>query len=147
MQKMIELFRLPCCPEFLPQMTGMAPPAVVCKNVYCTSSTIFKMNRNGAWSIGSVRASGAVGPEFEPTFCHSLLSGGPWQDLVSSVRLEPLTSIRCVCGTKEWSQQPRRSVESTSEETQKGSSGAQQRSPGIHPKCRHLQKTLFPPKR
>ena len=43
-----------------------------------------------AWSIGSVRASGAVGPEFEPTFCHSLLSGGPWQDLVSSVRLEPL---------------------------------------------------------
>ena len=44
-----------------------------------------------AWSIGSVRASGAVGPEFEPTFCHSLLSGGPWQDLVSSVRLEPLT--------------------------------------------------------
>ena len=47
--------------------------------------------RNGAWSNGSVRASGAVGPEFEPTFCHSLLSGGPWQDLVSSVRLEPLT--------------------------------------------------------
>ena len=43
-----------------------------------------------AWSIGSVRASGTVGPEFEPTFCHSLLSGGPWQDLVSSVRLEPL---------------------------------------------------------
>ena len=46
---------------------------------------------NGAWSIGSVRASGAVGPEFEPTLCHSFLSGGPWQDLVSSVRLEPLT--------------------------------------------------------
>ena len=46
---------------------------------------------SGAWSIGSVRASGAVGTEFEPTFCHSLLSGGPWQDLVSSVRLEPLT--------------------------------------------------------
>ena len=46
---------------------------------------------SGAWSIGSVRASGAVGPEFEPTFCHSLLSGGPWLDLVSSVRLEPLT--------------------------------------------------------
>ena len=45
---------------------------------------------SGAWSIGSVRASGAVGPEFEPTFCHSFLSGGPWQDLVSSVRLEPL---------------------------------------------------------
>ena len=45
---------------------------------------------SGAWSIGSVRASGAVGPEFEPTFCHSLLSGGPWQDLVSSVRLELL---------------------------------------------------------
>ena len=43
-----------------------------------------------SWSNGSVRASGAVGPEFEPTFCHSLLSGGPWQDLVSSVRLEPL---------------------------------------------------------
>ena len=98
---------------------------------------------SGAWSIGSVRASGAVGPEFEPTFCHSLLSGGPWQDLVSSMRLEPLTSIRCVCGTKEWSQQPRRSVESTSEETQKGSSGAQQRSPGIHPKCRHLQRLCF----
>ena len=56
--------------------------------------------RDGAWSIGSVRASGAVGPEFEPTFCHSLLSGGPWQDLVSSVRLEPLTSIGCVCSTK-----------------------------------------------
>merc|ERR1711963_998699 len=83
--------------------------------------------RREAWSIGSVRASGAVGPEFEPTFCHSLLSGGPWQDLVSSVRLEPLTSIGCVCytktvsSTKEWSHQPRRrSVESTSEETQKG---------------------------
>ena len=44
---------------------------------------------------------------------------------------------------KEWSQQPRRSVESTSEETQKGSSGAQQRSPGIHPKCRHLQRLCF----
>ena len=43
-----------------------------------------------AWSNGSVRASGAEGSEFEPTFCHSLLSGGPWQDLVSSVRLEPL---------------------------------------------------------
>ena len=58
------------------------------------------IRESGAWSIGSVRASGAVGPEFEPTFCHSLLSGGPWQDLVSSVRLEPLTFIRCVCGTK-----------------------------------------------
>ena len=48
---------------------------------------------SGAWSIGSVRASGAVGTEFEPSFCHSLLSGGPWQDLVSSVRLEPLTYL------------------------------------------------------
>ena len=46
---------------------------------------------NEAWSIGSVRASGTEGSEFEPAFCHSLLSGGPWQDLVSSVRLEPLT--------------------------------------------------------
>ena len=54
---------------------------------------ILEETKNGAWSIGSVRASGAVGPEFEPTFCHSLLSGGPWQDLVSSVRLEPLTGV------------------------------------------------------
>ena len=67
-----------------------------------------KVLESGAWSIGSVRASGAVGPEFEPTFCHSLLSGGPWQDLVSSMRLEPLTSIGCVCGTK-------RTVSSTKE--------------------------------
>ena len=47
------------------------------------------MQGNEAWSNGSV-ALPVRGPEFEPTFCHSFLSGGPWQDLVSSVRLEPL---------------------------------------------------------
>ena len=35
--------------------------------------------------------SGSRDRRFEPRCCHSFLSGGPWQDLVSSVRLEPLT--------------------------------------------------------
>ena len=56
--------------------------------------------RSEAWSNGSVRASSAVGPEFEPTFCHSLLSGGPWQDFVSSVRLELLNCNGVVCHQK-----------------------------------------------
>ena len=37
---------------------------------------------NGAWSIGSVRASGTEGSEFEPSFRHPFLCGGLWQDLV-----------------------------------------------------------------
>ena len=59
--------------------------------LFCISNSIAAGSE--AWSNGSVRASGAEGSEFEPTFCHSLLSGGPWQDLVSSVRLEPLTVV------------------------------------------------------
>ena len=35
-----------------------------------------------AWSIGSVRDSDTEGSEFEPSFCHSFLCGGLWQDLV-----------------------------------------------------------------
>ena len=37
---------------------------------------------NEAWSIGSVRASGTEGSEFEPSFRHPFLCGGLWQDLV-----------------------------------------------------------------
>ena len=36
-----------------------------------------------AWCIGSVRAYGSEGPEFEPRCCHSFFSGGLWRDLVS----------------------------------------------------------------
>ena len=57
---------------------------------------------SGAWSIGSVRASGAVGTELEPILCHSLLRGG---SLAGSCKLcasgaADLSSIRCVCSTK-----------------------------------------------
>ena len=63
-------------------------------NTYTTTTLNYNHKAGSeAWSIGSVRASGTEGSEFEPTFRHSLLSGGPWQDLVSSVRLEPLTGL------------------------------------------------------
>ena len=36
-----------------------------------------------AWCIGSVRAYGSEGPEFEPRCWNSFFSGGLWRDLVS----------------------------------------------------------------
>ena len=100
-----------------------------------------------AWSNGSVRASGAVGPEFEPTFCHSLLSGGPWQDLVSSVRLEPLTVYDVPVAPKKMISSKSASVPLRNQGRAMSGVRAQQRSPGNHPKCRHQQKSLSPPER
>ena len=42
---------------------------------------------NVAWRIGSVRASGTEGSEFEPSFCHSFLCGGSLAGPCNPMRL------------------------------------------------------------
>ena len=102
---------------------------------------------SGAWSIGSVRASGAVGPEFEPTFCHSLFKRG---SLAGSCKLRAsgaADSLDVSMALKRWSHQKALALPWGIKERTMSGVRAQQRSPGNHPKCRHQQKSLSPPER
>ena len=48
---------------------------------------MFIVAGDGAWSIGSVRASGTEGSEFEPSFRHPFLCGGQIEHWIHFARV------------------------------------------------------------